>query len=98
MTIRPARAEDVPLIHALICELADYEKLRDEVDAREMDVAVALFGPAPRAFCDIAEWQGKPRVSRCGSTTIRHSAVAMASISKICSCAPNFAATASARR
>ena len=60
LTIRPARAEDVPLIHALICELADYEKLRAEVDAREMDVAVALFGPAPRAFCDIAEWQGKP--------------------------------------
>ena len=47
LTIRPARAEDVPLIHALICELADYEKLRNEVDAREMDVAVALFGPAP---------------------------------------------------
>ncbi len=60
LAIRAARADDVPLIHALICELADYEKLRNEVDAREMDVAVALFGPAPRAFCDIAEWQGKP--------------------------------------
>jgi GNAT superfamily N-acetyltransferase len=60
LAIRAARADDVPLIHALICELADYEKLRHEVDAREMDVAVALFGPSPRAFCDIAEWQGRP--------------------------------------
>ncbi len=60
LTIRAARVADVSLIHALICELADYEKLRDDVDARELDVAVALFGPAPRAFCDIAEWQGVP--------------------------------------
>jgi len=60
LTIRQARADDVGLIHSLICELADYEKLRDEVDARELDVAVALFGPAPRVFCDIGEWQGKP--------------------------------------
>ena len=60
LVIRPARPADVPLIHALICELADFERLRDSVDAREMDAAVALFGPVPRVFCDIAEWMGVP--------------------------------------
>ena len=59
LVLRAARPTDVALIHSLICELADYEKLRDSVDAREMDVAVALFGPAPRVFCDIAEWRGE---------------------------------------
>ena len=55
--LRPATAADAPLILALIRELADYERLLGEVDATEDGLRAALFGPAPRVFCDIAEWQ-----------------------------------------
>ncbi|MFM7625940.1 MAG: N-acetyltransferase family protein [Gammaproteobacteria bacterium] len=55
--LRPATVDDAPLILALIRELADYERLLDEVDATEDGLRAALFGDAPRVFCDIAEWQ-----------------------------------------
>jgi diamine N-acetyltransferase len=55
--MRPAQAGDAALILALIRGLADYEKLLDEVDATEDGLRAALFGPAPRVFCDIAEWE-----------------------------------------
>jgi GNAT superfamily N-acetyltransferase len=55
--LRPATETDAPLILALIRELADYERLLGEVDATEDGLRAALFGPAPRVFCDIAEWQ-----------------------------------------
>ena len=58
--LRPATVEDAPLILGLIRELADYERLLDEVDATEDGLRAALFGPAPRVFCDIAEWQDAP--------------------------------------
>jgi GNAT superfamily N-acetyltransferase len=48
------------LIFALVRELADYEKLGAEVDASEAQIAAALFADAPRLYCDIAEWDGKP--------------------------------------
>ena len=57
--VRPAVPTDVPLIHALIRELADYERLLHEARATEADVALILFGPSPRAFCDIVETEGK---------------------------------------
>ena len=59
LQLRPANAEDVGEILALIRELADYEKLLHEVDATEADVARDLFGSAPRAHCDIAMWNGE---------------------------------------
>ena len=59
-TIRPARSSDAALIFALIGEIAAYERLSDEVDATEDSVRTALFGPQPRVFCDIAEWNGAP--------------------------------------
>jgi GNAT superfamily N-acetyltransferase len=37
-------------------ELAEYERLAHEVDATEAMIEAALFGPNPRAFCDVAEW------------------------------------------
>ncbi|MEJ8574324.1 GNAT family N-acetyltransferase [Microbaculum marinum] len=43
-----------------IRELAEYEKLADEVTAREEHIDLALFGNMPRTFCEIAEWDGKP--------------------------------------
>ncbi len=60
LIIRPARPADAGLIHALVRELADYEKLLDSVEATEADVARDLFGPQPRIFCDIAEARGEP--------------------------------------
>lgn len=45
---------------ALVRELAVYEKLLHEVDATEEMIDRELFGEKPRAFCDIAEWNGEP--------------------------------------
>jgi GNAT superfamily N-acetyltransferase len=58
--IRPARAADAGLIHQLVGELAEYERLAHEVVATPDMITSALFGDAPRAFCDIAEWHGEP--------------------------------------
>jgi GNAT superfamily N-acetyltransferase len=60
LVIRPARQEDSALIFELVCELADYEKLRADVDATPQTIAAALFAPVPRLSCDIAEWDGEP--------------------------------------
>jgi GNAT superfamily N-acetyltransferase len=59
LAIRSATSRDVAQIYALICELADYEKLRHEVDATEADIGDALFGANPRVFAEVAEWQGE---------------------------------------
>ena len=59
LQLRPANVQDVGEILALIRELADYEKLLHEVDATQADLARDLFGPAPRAHCDIAMWNGE---------------------------------------
>lgn len=58
-SIRPAVPADSALIFALVCELADYENLQGEVDAKPEEISAALFGAAPRVFCDIAEWSGE---------------------------------------
>jgi diamine N-acetyltransferase len=58
--IRAARPDDSTLIFALVRELADYEKLIDEVDATPEAIAAALFAREPKLFCDIAEWDGAP--------------------------------------
>ena len=54
-SIRPAAPDDAALIHALIRELADYERLAHAVRSTPEMIGAALFGPAPRAFCEIAE-------------------------------------------
>ncbi|HVV78687.1 MAG TPA: GNAT family N-acetyltransferase [Pseudolabrys sp.] len=59
VTIRPARPADAGLIYALVCELADYERLTHDVDSTEQQIASALFGPQPRVFCYLAEWNGE---------------------------------------
>jgi GNAT superfamily N-acetyltransferase len=55
--IRTATSADVALILGFIRALAEYERMLDEVVATEAQIAEALFGAAPRAFCDIAETQ-----------------------------------------
>jgi diamine N-acetyltransferase len=58
--VRPSKPADASLIYSLVRELADYERLAHEVDSTEQQIAAALFGPQPRLFCDIAEWDGEP--------------------------------------
>lgn len=60
MTIRPAIPADIPLILRFIRELAEYEKLLDDVVADEDMLAVHLFGPSPRAEVLIGEIDGGP--------------------------------------
>jgi len=58
--IRDAAPTDAALILSLIRELADYEKMLDQVTATEADLRTALFGPHPSAECIIAELDGEP--------------------------------------
>jgi GNAT superfamily N-acetyltransferase len=53
--IRPAKPEDVAEIHAMVRELADYEKSLDQAKATEQQFHDALFGERPAAFAHIAE-------------------------------------------
>ncbi|MBT2439640.1 GNAT family N-acetyltransferase [Streptomyces sp. ISL-36] len=53
--IRTATPADVPVIHAMVRELAEYEKALDEVRASEEQLREALFGERPAAFAHIAE-------------------------------------------
>ncbi|MEV4993841.1 GNAT family N-acetyltransferase [Streptomyces niveus] len=53
--IRTATAADVPVIHAMIRELAAYEKAPDEARATEEQLREALFGERPAAYAHIAE-------------------------------------------
>lgn len=59
LVIRAALPADAQLVYSLVRELAEYERLLDDVDATAEDLARALFGPSPRVFCDIAEWNGE---------------------------------------
>jgi GNAT superfamily N-acetyltransferase len=60
LTIRAATPADRDLVFAFIRDLAEYEKLLDDVVATPDDVARALFVPHPRVFCDLAMWEGEP--------------------------------------
>ncbi|MEV6754999.1 GNAT family N-acetyltransferase [Streptomyces sp. NPDC051214] len=53
--IRTATPADVPVIHAMVRDLAAYEKALDEVRATEEQLREALFGERPAAFAHIAE-------------------------------------------
>ncbi|MGF1342938.1 N-acetyltransferase family protein [Streptomyces flavovirens] len=52
--IRTATVDDVPVIHAMIRELADYEKALDEAQATEEQLRRALFGEHPAAYAHLA--------------------------------------------
>ena len=58
--IRETTEEDVPLILSLIRELAEYEKLSDEVVATEDGLRDSLFGERQYAEVLIAEHDGAP--------------------------------------
>ncbi|MBJ6639225.1 GNAT family N-acetyltransferase [Streptomyces sp. DHE7-1] len=52
--IRSATPADVPVVHALIRELAEYEKAPQEARATEEQLREALFGERPAAFAHMA--------------------------------------------
>jgi GNAT superfamily N-acetyltransferase len=56
--IRPAKPEDVAEIHAMVRELADYEKSLDQAKATPEQLHDALFGERPAVFAHIAEDDG----------------------------------------
>ena len=60
LVIRPASVADAGLIVGFIEKLAEYEKLSHEAKATEADILRDLFGPEPKVFCEIAEWDGEP--------------------------------------
>lgn len=58
LSIRPATSADLPLIAALIRELAEYERLSDEVRFDEAVLGQKLFGERPYAEVLIGEVGG----------------------------------------
>jgi GNAT superfamily N-acetyltransferase len=59
LEIASAQEADIPLILALINELAEYEKLEHQVVATEAALRHALFGPRPAAEALIARIDGE---------------------------------------
>ncbi|KOV75340.1 MULTISPECIES: GNAT family N-acetyltransferase [unclassified Streptomyces] len=60
--IRTATPDDVPVIHTMVRELAEYEKAPEEARASEAQLREALFGERPAAFAHMAvdEASGEP--------------------------------------
>lgn len=59
-TLRPATPEDLDLILGFIRDLAEYERLLDQVVADRAALAAALFGSPPQAEVVIAEHDATP--------------------------------------
>ena len=60
LSIRPATADDVPLIRALIAELAEYERMADAAVATDDGLREQLFGAQPGAEVLVGEVDGEP--------------------------------------
>ena len=60
LEISAALEADIPLLSALIRELADYEKLGDHVVATDATLRRSLFGPHPAAEARVARCGGEP--------------------------------------
>jgi ribosomal protein S18 acetylase RimI-like enzyme len=59
LTIRRATRDDLDAVWALIHLLAEHQGHLDELDATPDDIAAALFGPEPHAFCELAILDGR---------------------------------------
>lgn len=55
VSVRPATATDLSALTYALEALAAYEGLSSEVHARPSDLALALFGPVPKAHAFVAE-------------------------------------------
>jgi len=60
LTIRETELSDVPVLLALIKELAVYEKLSDKVVTDEVAIRKTLFGEKAYAEALLAVWKGQP--------------------------------------
>jgi diamine N-acetyltransferase len=60
IAIRRARPDDIGLILSLIRELADYEKLLQEVEATEASIGSALFSGFAAWFTNFPTFSGRP--------------------------------------
>jgi len=60
LTIRKATAEDVPLLAAMIRELAEFEHELEQVDITSEDLLRDGFGPKPCFHALIADSNGQP--------------------------------------
>ena len=60
VVVRDAVRADAPQIIRFIEALAEYERLSHEAVATVADIERELFGPSPKVFCQIAEWNGQP--------------------------------------
>lgn len=65
--IRRAQPGDIPAIHRMIRELAEYEREPDQAKATEEQLHTALFGPEPAAFAHVAEHAGKQSAEHSGA-------------------------------
>jgi|SRR5271163_5077149 len=59
LTIRPATIQDAPVVTALIHQMAEYDRLGNEVSVLEEDVIRDGFGEVPRFRVLLAEYDGK---------------------------------------
>jgi len=59
LSIRPATAEDAPLLAILVHELAEYDRLAHEASVTEEDLLRDGFGARPKFRALIAEWNGE---------------------------------------
>ena len=57
--IREAVRADAPLILEFIKDLADYEKMSDDVVATVQDIESTVFADQPKAYCLMAESDGQ---------------------------------------
>ena len=60
LVIRAAKPADAGQIVKFVMDLAVYEKLEHEARASEADIVRDLFCLAPKVFCEMAEWDGRP--------------------------------------
>ena len=60
LSIRPATMEDAALLAAMIRELAEFEKLEQEVNMAAQDIVRDGFGERPKFRAVIALWDGEP--------------------------------------
>jgi GNAT superfamily N-acetyltransferase len=60
LKLRNAKKEDSELIIQYIKELAEFERLSHECNAKPESIQKWLFGEKPRAECLLAQWEGKP--------------------------------------
>ena len=60
LRLRDARPDDLSTVDRLIRALAKYERLEHEAQASHEQLRRALFGPQPKVFALLGEWQGKP--------------------------------------